>query len=58
VIETLAPHTSQKPLTDGLCARGVRRSFENLNAARMRNLSQAHPKLAVVITDGVLRPQN
>ena len=41
VIETLAPHTSQKTLTDGIRARGVIRSFENLNATRMRNPSQA-----------------
>ena len=55
VIETLAPHTSQKPLTDGIRARGVRRSFKNLNVTRLSNPSEAHTKLAIVITDEVLR---
>ena len=56
VIETLAPHTSQKPLTDGIRARGVRRSFKNLNVTRLSNPSEAHTKLAIVITDEVPRP--
>jgi len=56
VIETLAPHTSQKPLTDGIRARGVRRSFKNLNVTRLSNPSEAHTKLAIVITDEVLWP--
>src|SRR5260221_6974410 len=56
VIETLAPHTSQKTLTDGIRARGVIRSFENLHVTRLRSPSEAHSKLAVVITDEVLRP--
>ena len=56
VIETLTPHTSEKPLTDGIRARGVIRSFENLDVTRLRNPSEAHPKLAIVITDEVLRP--
>ncbi len=37
-------------------ARGVIRSFKHLNGTRLRNPSEAHPKLAIVITDEVLRP--
>jgi hypothetical protein len=56
MIEALTPYTAEEPLTDGIRARGVRRSFENLNATRLRNPSEAHTKLAIVITDEVLRP--
>ena len=56
MIETLTPYTAEEPLTDGIRARGVIRSFENLNVTRLRNPSEAHTKLAVVITDEVLRP--
>jgi hypothetical protein len=56
VIETLAPHTSQEPLTDGIRSRGEIRSFENLEVTRLRNPREARPKLAVIITDEVLRP--
>jgi hypothetical protein len=56
VIETLAPHTPKKTLTDGIRARGEIRSFENLDATRLRNPSETHSKLAIVITDEVLWP--
>ncbi len=56
VIETLASRTSEKPFTDGILSRGVRRGFENLNGTRLRNSREAHPKLAIIITDEVLRP--
>ena len=56
VIETLASHTTEKPFTDGICSRGVIRGFENLNITRLRNSREAHPKLAIVIPDEVLRP--
>jgi hypothetical protein len=55
VIEALTPYTAEESLTDGIRARGVRRSCENLDVTRLRNPSEAHPKLAVVITDEVLR---
>jgi hypothetical protein len=55
VIDTLAPHTSQKTLTDGKRARSEIRSFENLYVTRLRNQSEARSKLVVVITDEVLR---
>jgi len=56
MIEALTPYTAEEPLTDGMRARDVRRSFKNLNVTRLRNPSEAHPKLAIVITDEVLRP--
>ncbi len=56
VIEAFAPHTAQKTLTDGIRAGGEIRSFENLNATRLRNPSKAHSKLAIIIPDEVLRP--
>ena len=56
MIEAFTPYTAKESLTDGIRAWGVRRSFKNLNGTRLRNTSEAHPKLAVVITDKVLRP--
>jgi hypothetical protein len=56
MIETLTPYTAKEPFTDGIRAWGVRWSFKNLNVTRLRNPSEVHPKLAVVITDEVLRP--
>ena len=56
MIEALTPYTAEEPLTDGIRARDVIRSFKNLNVTRLRNPSEAHPKLAIVITDEVLRP--
>src|SRR5207247_2179232 len=56
MIETLSTDTPQKPFTDGIRVRGEIRSCENLDATRLRNPSEAHPKFAVVITDEVLRP--
>ena len=56
MFEALTPYTAEEPLTDGIRAWGVIRSFKNLNVTRLRNPSEAHPKFAVVITDKVLRP--
>jgi hypothetical protein len=56
MIETLTPYTAKEPLTDGIRAWGVIRSFGNFNATRLHNTSEAHPKLALVIMDKVLRP--
>ena len=55
MIEALTSYTSQEPLTDGIRSRGVIRSFENLDVTRMSKPREAHPKLAIVITDEVLR---
>ena len=56
MIEALTPYTAEEPLTDGIRARGVIRSFKNLDVTRLSNPSEAHTKLAIVITDEVLRP--
>jgi hypothetical protein len=56
VIETLAPHTPQKALADGIRSRGVIRCCEYLDATRLGNPREAHPKRAIVITDEILRP--
>jgi hypothetical protein len=56
MIKALTPYTAEEPLTDGIRARGVIRCFENLDVTRLRNPSEAHTKLAIVITDEILRP--
>ncbi len=56
VIKTLAPHTPQKTLTDGIRSWGVRRSCENLAATCPGNPREARPKLTIVITDEMLWP--
>ena len=55
MIEALTPHTAQEPLTDGIGAWGVIGGFEHLDATRFSNPIEGHPKLAIVITDEVLR---
>jgi hypothetical protein len=56
VIETLASHTPKKAFTDSIRLRSVIRYFENLDSTRLRNPCEVHPKLAIVITDEMLRP--
>jgi hypothetical protein len=55
MIEALTPHTAQEPLADGIGTRGVIGGFENLDATRLGNPIEGHSKLAIVITDEVLR---
>jgi len=55
VIETLTSHTPKKAFTNGIRLRGVIRYFENLDATRLRNPCEVHPKLAIVITNEILR---
>ena len=55
MIETLATHTSEKAFTHGIRSRGVIRDFENLDPTRLPNTGEVHPKLAIVITDEILR---
>ena len=55
VIETLASHTSEKAFTGGIRLRDVIGCFENLDVARLRNPLEAQPKLAIMITDEILR---
>lgn len=56
VIEALSPHASQKAFTDGIGARSVIRYGEHLDVTRVREPCEAHPKLAIMITNEVLRP--
>jgi hypothetical protein len=53
MIEALTSHTAQEALTDGIGAWSVIRGFENLDATRLGNLSEAHTKLAIIIPDEV-----
>ncbi len=55
VIETFATHTPQKALTDGIGSWSVIRCFENLDATRVCNPSEARSKLAIIIPDEVFR---
>ena len=55
MIEALAPSTAQKPFTNGIRSRSVIRYCENLDVTCLRNPCEAHPKLAIMITDEVLR---
>jgi hypothetical protein len=48
-IEALTPHTAQEALADGIGAWSVIRGFENLDATRLGNLSEAHTKLAIIL---------
>ena len=56
VIETLASHTSQKAFTDGIGAFRVIRRFQDLDAAGCCHTSKTGSKLAVTITNEILRP--
>jgi hypothetical protein len=55
MIEALTPDTAQEPLTDGIGARSVIGDFENLDVTRSSQPRETHSKLAIVITDEVLR---
>jgi hypothetical protein len=55
MVETLAPHTSEKPFTDGICSWGLIGYFENLNSTYVHNTGEVHPELAIVITNEILR---
>jgi len=56
LIKAFSTHTSQKPFTDGIRSRSLIRGSENLDVTCFRNSREAHPKLAIIITDEVLRP--
>ncbi len=56
MIEALAPHTPEKAFTDGIRSRGVIWYCENLDVTRLGNPCEAHPELAIMITDEILRP--
>jgi len=56
VIEALPSHTPQEALTDGIGLWRVVGRFEDLDATGLGNPREGHAKLAIVITDEVLRP--
>jgi hypothetical protein len=56
VIKTLTTHTAQEALTDGIGSRSMTGRFEHLDATGLGNPIEGHPKLAIIITDEVLRP--
>jgi hypothetical protein len=55
VVEALTSHTAQEALTDGIGAWSVIWGFENLDATRLGNPSEAHPKLAIIIPYEIFR---
>jgi hypothetical protein len=55
MVEAFTPHTPSKPFTDGIRSRSVIRNGENLDVTRLNNPSEAHPELAIMITDEILR---
>ena len=55
VIEALMLDTAEEALTNGIGTRGVIGCFENLDATCLGNPCEGHPKLAIIITDEILR---
>jgi len=55
MVEALTSHTTQEALTDGIGTRGLIRRFENLDATCLGNPREGHAKLAIIITDEILR---
>src|SRR5262249_43198898 len=55
MIEALTPDTAQEAPTDSIGSRGVIRRCEHLNATRLSYPRKAHPKLAVVVSNEILR---
>jgi hypothetical protein len=55
VIEALSPNTPQKAFTDGIGSWRVIRCCKNLDAACCCNASETGSKLAIMITDEILR---
>ena len=56
MIKALTPHTAQKAFTDGIGPWRVIGRFQDLDAAGLGNPGESHPKLAIVISDEILRP--
>jgi hypothetical protein len=55
VIQALSTHTAKIPFTDGIRSRSLIRCSENLDVTCFRSPRETHPKLAIMITDEVLR---
>ena len=56
MVEALTSGTAQEALADRIRSRGVIRRCENLDATRLGNPREDHPKLGIVIMDEALRP--
>jgi hypothetical protein len=55
MIEAFTLDTAQKPFTHGIRSRSVIRDGEHLDVTCLREPCEAHPELAIMITDEVLR---
>jgi hypothetical protein len=55
VIETLSTHAAQKPFTDRIGSWRMSGRFEHLDAAGCGHASETGSKLAITITDEILR---
>ena len=55
MVEAFLPHTPQEALTDRIGSGSVIRSLENLDATCRRHPDETGSKLAVVITNQILR---
>jgi hypothetical protein len=55
MVETFLPYAPQEPFTDGIGSWRVNMRFKDLDTARFRHTSKARPKLAIMITNQILR---
>jgi hypothetical protein len=53
MIETLAPHTSEKAFTDRIHSRGVIGCFEELDGARRRHSGETRSEFAIVVVNEI-----
>jgi len=56
VIETLATHTAEEALADGIGTWSMIGRFENFDATGLGNPREGHAKFAIVIPDEIFRP--
>ena len=56
MVQAFTPHTPEKPFTDGIRSRSVIWYGENLDVTCLGNPCEAHPELAIMITDEILQP--
>jgi hypothetical protein len=55
IIETFAPHTQEKPFTDGIRSRGLIRCGEHCASTCVRNPRETGPKLAIDVPEKLFR---
>ena len=55
VVQALSLNTAQKAFTDGIGSWRMRRRFEYVDTAGCCHTSETGPKLAIVLTDEILR---